>query len=365
MGIREAKRHPQQLEALNYYALLDDPQGTQHAIDDARRQAAVVRKFADGLKSSLANESRLHGWRVQAMFEGVILGLGAIRLLTREDAGSYYFDDVEGPLTAPDHRLVSASGEHLLVEVKSVAPTAGFGPARMRSVDLDAMRRYADLTDARLLLAHYWAATNLWTLVDSRVAKVQGTTALLGIEDAMKANELGALGDGLLATRPPLVMSLIADRTKPRGIQPAGPGEQKVEFTTSGIEVSSAARRVEDETELRIARFLMSYGRWNMREQLRTRGDGIDGIDFVYTPLEPEDAERQGFAMVGTLSSLYSTYYNVATLDEDGDVSRLRREPDPGYLATVIPSDYWDRSDRVLSLWRFDQQPSIGPSAPE
>lgn len=41
------------------------------------------------------------------------------------------------------------------------------------------------------------------------------------------------------------------------------------------------------------------------------------------------------------LSSLYSSVYNELMLTPDSDVRELRREPDPGELAALIPDDYW------------------------
>jgi hypothetical protein len=70
-----------------------------------------------------------------------------------------------------------------------------------------------------------------------------------------------------------------------------------------------------------------------------------------------QQAASQGFVMVGYLSSMYSTSYNWATLDESGEMRKLRHEPDPAVLAKLIPSDYWERPDRVLKLWRLNIRP--------
>lgn len=61
--------------------------------------------------------------------------------------------------------------------------------------------------------------------------------------------------------------------------------------------------------------------------------------------------------MVGYLSSMYSMLYNAATLDDEGSVQILRHEPMPGFLAKLIPPDYWDEQ-HDLPLWLFEIHPS-------
>jgi hypothetical protein len=76
----------------------------------------------------------------------------------------------------------------------------------------------------------------------------------------------------------------------------------------------------------------------------------------------PEEAheivERQGFAMVGALSSMYSAMFNDITLDDEGAVRRLDHHSEPGELGSLIPADYFERSDRRLKLWVFHVSPA-------
>ncbi len=66
---------------------------------------------------------------------------------------------------------------------------------------------------------------------------------------------------------------------------------------------------------------------------------------------------------IGHLSEMYSTYYNLMTLTETGEVQQLRHEPDPGVLADLIPSDYWSSPGRDLPIWQFIIHPSVGPAS--
>jgi len=206
MTIRKIKREPAELGALNLFAQLDDP-SAGGSVADPPRQAAVLEKLSKGLDASLASEARLHGWRVQAMFESMILGLGRVRFLSSEDEGNCYFDDADGSVKPPDFRLVT-DNEHLLVEIKNVSPRETTRRHTMPVLELEGMQRYAEWTHARLTIAHYWSAVNVWTLVDASRLTVSGRRASLSFEEAMRANELGLLGDRMIGTTPPLVLSL-------------------------------------------------------------------------------------------------------------------------------------------------------------
>jgi hypothetical protein len=72
------------------------------------------------------------------------------------------------------------------VEVKTVNPTQVYRPHRLRAADVDALRRYADLTGARLLLAHYGAAWNLWILADAALFERHDDKLIVDMETAMK-----------------------------------------------------------------------------------------------------------------------------------------------------------------------------------
>src|SRR5919109_418284 len=357
MTLRKATRQPQELGTLSLYSALDEMGNSGMTIDDARRKEAFLRTVEDGLAVSLASPSRLHGWRVQTMFAGVVLAIGGIRLLSFEDEGDYYFDDADGPAKAPDFRLVSTSGEHLLVEVKNVAPEETTKPQTIQRAEFDGALRYAEWTGASLAVAHYWSAMNLWTLVSADALERSGDAAILTIETAMPVSELGLLGDKWLATTPPLVLSLLADTTQPRAVHET-PREQTASFTIGGVELSCAGRLIGDPTEREIATRLMFFGSWHPKQELRFDDSGeVEGLDYVFAPLEPAP-ESQTFEMIGTLSSMYSAVYNLGTLSETGEVTALRSEPEPGALAELVPDDYWARSDRSLPLWRFDLKPN-------
>lgn len=357
MALRKLGRSHQELGSLALFAL-EDSAGRQ--LSDTERRRDFIANLGKGLDESLANASRLHGWRVQALFEALLVELDAVKLVKSEDDGGCYYDD-GAPIKLPDYRLVLADGETVLVEVKNVAP--GNRDAALPASELERLQQYARLQGLRLLLAHYWTDANLWTLVDPAVLQADGSKMRLPITGALKANELGLLGDCFLATTPPLVFSLRADPDAPAFLSPEGDGDRSAEFTVGEVEFRAAGQRLEDREEIRIAQALMFFGGWEMSKEAEIDRDRLIAINHVFEPLPPPDGQPEApHRLVGTLSSIYSATFNAVTLNEDGDVTQLRREPDPGALSRLIPQDFFSRQ-HTLALWRLNFEPGSGPKA--
>jgi hypothetical protein len=127
------------------------------------------------------------------------------------------------------------------------------------------------------------------------------------------------------------------------------------------VEILAAGVSLTDNQEIDIAWFLMLFGDWPAEDPQMLMKDGAPrAIEMGVNPPpeELEAIERQGFGIIGTLSSMYSAMYNELTLLGDGEVRELRHEPDPGELAALIPDDYWDREDRALPLWKLRAAPT-------
>jgi hypothetical protein len=354
MTIRKVKRDPAELGALSLFAQLDEPSAGE-SISAPGRRAAFLAKLAKGLDASLASGARLHGWRVQAMFESMILGLGGVRLLSSEDEGDCYFDDADGRVKPPDFRLATNDGEHLLIEVKNVAPRQGSPGHTMPISELEGMQRYAELTKARLTIAHYWSQANLWTLVDASRLTVSSRRASLTVEAAMLANELGLLGDRMIGTTPPLVLSLYPSEGKAPKVNL---GSKTTSFRVGRVAIAAGGRLLRAKAERTIAFQLMLFGGWFLHEKSTVENGKLLRHDFEFRPHDPEGREaEQGFSIVTSLSSLHAARYTFSTLSE-GRFEALRLEPEPGALSTVVPADYWERAHRSLQLWVFQVHPS-------
>jgi hypothetical protein len=293
--------------------------------------------------------------RGEAMFRAVLVALGDFQLLVEEDEGQLYYDDNAGAVKQPDYRAVDSAGRQLLIEVKTVPPN----PRQLRhsipTAEVRALRRYGQLTGAPVAIAHYWSAANMWTLVDlGRMRPGEGRYEL-ELTEALKANQMGRFGDRTIGTVPPLALRLeveeFGERTQP----------DTATIVIKDVQMLAAGQPLVDEVEQRIAFLLFRFGGWPVDTPTELDAHG-KLASFALEAAPPEEAramvERQGFAMVGALSSMYSAMFNEITLDDEGAVRRLDHHSEPGEVGSLIPADYFERAERRLALWVLHLQPA-------
>lgn len=175
----------------------------------------------------------------------------------------------------------------------------------------------------------------------------------LGWGEAIKFNEMVRFGDRTVGTVPPLELRLeveeVGDRVRP----------DTATVLIKSTQLLAAGQPLEDQVERKIAFLLFRYGRWNIETPAEIDATGrITSIAVLAAP-PPEaqkEVERQGFAFVGALSSMYSAMFNEITLDDEGAVRQLDHHSDPGELGSLIPADYFEGPDRQLKLWVFQLQ---------
>lgn len=371
MALRRGRKGDLGLEVVSLIELaLPEPDGQKLLID---RHGEAVTAIGDALRTSLDNPSRLKGWMTQYAFEAVVVALGAVRLIKTEDSGLFYFDEAGGELQPPDFRIVLSDGTHLLVEVKNVAPNKSPLETKVRAKDMAAAQAYAQATGGRLLYAHFWSGVGMWTLVDPSVFSLVGSHQRLSLLDAIKVSEMHLLGDGMLATKPPLTFSVIMDRGKERVVERLGNGEETRAFTIGGVEMLNAGQVITDPDERNLAWFLLLHGDWPQKQESQFDELGrLVRVDFVSEPQIPDEEvarhiEEQGLAFFGCLSKLYTQRFLDAITTDEGEIRALREEPEPALLAKLVADDYWER-DHVLKIWRFRMYPQgaspAGMSAP-
>ena len=337
----------EKLETLNLLSLFPE----DHDIDvrDPKRRSSFLSQIDSGLGRALASESTLHGIRTQTMFQLMIASFGAVRLIKQEDSGECYYTSDE-PIQLPDYKVVLEDGQCILVETKNhykTDPLAGF---RMREADLNALARCSNLLQSSLKIAIYWAPWNTWTLNDPAAFSRDGKYSRLDFVEAVTSSEMACLGDFSVGTKCPLTLRLSIATDKPRSIDSAG----CVTGHLSALEFYCAGQLIEEELEKQIALYLMMYGKW------KDNGPGAE-VDSDHLPtailyqFEPQETHPgQGFEIIGSLSSMFSTFYNSVTL-EQSRVRNLVRYDNPGAFGSSIPRGFKGKS---LPLWRFIQQPA-------
>ena len=331
------------LQALDLYAQLEGL-GNIGDLRSPDRLDEALRRLRLGIEDSLSRPSRLFGRHVEAMFEALVASLGAVDLLKAEDSGDCYARTAVQP---PDFRIVTTAGRHLLVEVKSVAPGAFVRGFRVRPRDLEALAEYARLAGGELLFALYWSDLNAWSLIPPSAFTLERGKMHVSANDAFRASQMVSLGDVMLGTTPPLTWRLKAER--PVKVDETS---QQVQFTIGGTELLSGSKRITVAIEKHIAWFFMLNGEWEDEEVPEIKKNHLIGLRFEFRPIEPP--RKQGFAIVGTLSSMFSGQYLRATTGESG-VAEIRAAIRPGKLGSLVPETY---KGKALPLWRIKVQPN-------
>lgn len=218
----------------------------------------------------------------------------------------------------------------------------------MSAAYLASLQAYADAVGASLRLAFYWSRWNLWTVIAPDSFRQPDGGLRITMMEAVKANELGRLGDVSICTKPPLRLVLDAATDKPRKLSAEG----LAEFIIGSARVYSGDIELTDPRDRRLAEILFLYGEWRAEGPMAIMGDdGIEGVEFVAAPEEPSD---QGFDGIGWASRIFTRYFATRTVDGD-QVIQLNGAPVPEWFA---PLATWDFKRSQLPLWLFHQQPS-------
>ena len=345
--LRQIPRLDAELGALDLFTRLDEGTGS---LSDPARIAAVIDRLRDGVQRSLDIPSRVYGWHVQSMFAEIVLALGKARLLKEDDQGATWVEPAADVRPA-DYRIVLRDGQTLLVEVKNCGesnPLRWFGmPLR----NLDGLQRYADLVGGRPVVAIFWAAPGIWTLVGLERFERTATRARIRLPEAMHGNEMAILGDRMVGTVPPLEFRIDFEEVGPRAASEDRESYQ-VTLKVTGVRLSAGGRPLTKKAERRLLFYLVMNGPWPEREHYEEDEGKARHVRFVF---EPEEWSRQqGFALLGWYSELFTRAYWQRT-SNDGEVSSLRARLDPQAEGFVIPPGY--KSD-ALPLWRFRLEPT-------
>ncbi|MGH7204937.1 MAG: hypothetical protein ACREI2_01875 [Nitrospiraceae bacterium] len=345
------KRDPLKFDVFN--ALAQFSQGEKLSIHDPKITESFIGRIRSSVNASRDNDAFLFGQRTQAMFEALVVSLGKIVMMKQEDAGEVFTAVEEVGL--PDERLVFHDGTQMLVEVKNhYQKKDPFEPMVLEEKYVNGLNKYASLMGVEFRLATYWVNFNQWTLVSSSTLERKSGKAILSWKDAFMFNEMATLGDMMIGTKLPLAITVVTDRNKPR---PVG-GDGMVSFHIADMKISCAGNFISSQLERNIAWYLIMHGDWEEQEPEAKITDGqLDEITFEWLPntyhAEPDKYDEQGFAIIGSLSGMFSRYYRQMTL-QDGRIGQIRVDVSPGSLGQLIPEDY---KGQTLPLWRMVQQP--------
>ena len=311
----------------------------------------AIPKFAtfvgESLGNALSNSALLHGHRVEAMFEALLVSLGQYALLKGEDNGRVYPSD---RYTAPDFRVVLPDGNQWLIEVKNARIKEPFKQERrfMKKAYRQKLENYAAATGGDLKLAVYWSSWELWTLVSPDHFVDENGNVTIDMRSALFHNELGSLGDRFIGTKPPLKFRLEAARDTKNPVNPDG----TVMFTPGRVALYSGQDELTDHFERKIAWAFMLYGDWTVTEPIPIVDDNmLTAVEFQWFPDEDDNAASP---MVGTFSRIFSRYYSQNTMENE-NIAQLHASPQTDWFAPLLAGGY---QGSALPLWLLKSQPN-------
>lgn len=329
--------------------MLDDfAQSEGLSIKDEIASDKFIARLSVTVQKQRNDPIRIHGFRVESMFAHVAAALGKSQIIAEEDSGVFFSSEED--IRRPDFRLVTNEGEQLLIEVKNFRQKDPMEPFILKSTYLLSLRKYADVFNTPLKIAIYWSVWKLWTLVDATHFISANSDYSITMPEAMKRNEMNLLGDHMVATVPPLSLRLYTDPNKPRSIEENG----QVHFTIGRVALYANGKEITDDFEKKLAWFFMLHGKWNEVDQPAEIKNGIlEYTEFCISSKQYD--KKQGFAMLGFLSELISSNYNLLTSPK-GEILQLAPKQQPDNLCILIPNDY---KGKVLRLWRFHVKPNF------
>ncbi len=235
------KRHLSYKDYFRLLKMLDDfAQSVNISFNDEIVIDKFIQRLSQAIKEHRDNPIRVYGFRVESMFAHIAAALGKSQILTEEDSGAFF--SIDEDIRRPDFRLVTTSGEQLLIEVKNFHQKDPMSPFPLKAAYFLSLKKYADAFNIPLKVATFWSVWNLWTLVDITHFDSNGKDYFITLPEAMKRNEMNLLGDKMVGTKPPLSLRLYADKTKPRSVDKNG----QVHFTIGKAAILADGQEITD-----------------------------------------------------------------------------------------------------------------------
>ncbi len=316
------------------------------SLNDPAMPSAFGLHVDDAMRRAMSDPILLQGLRVEAMFQNLVQSLGEVLLIKPEDSGPLQTAE---PMQAPDFRVVLKDGSNWLVEVKNVYLHDAFRQRR-RVLSRDyrrALSNYASATGGTLKLAVFWARWSIWTLVDPEQMAPGDRDLTLDMITAVKANEMGAIGDQTLGLRAPLVLRLTMDPERTSDIGEDG----KVLISVGKAQMFCDGKELIHPSDQQIGWTVMQYSDWETPEaRAITEGNRLQSIEFESAARDPS---FEGFDLAGSLSRMFARFYAKQTIVE-GKVININVPLQDKWIGALRAKEGFGR----MPLWRFLQQPS-------
>ncbi|WP_460090642.1 hypothetical protein [Pseudomonas sp. S2_E02] len=306
-------------------------------------------KVGKSLKSSLKNQSLLNGKRVEALFAHVAGALGKCAMVKQEDSGAIFAAGMN--VQAPDYSIALNDGTRFLVEVKNCHHGDPKKDYEFRKDYVERLENYAKLQGTAVKFAIYFSRIRKWVLLSKDSMTEHRNKYTTNFLEGYAKSEMISLGDRMIGTKPNLSIELIAKPEENSEINKDG----QASITIGDVKLYCHNNEILMENEKHIAFYLIRFGDWTTDDpSAEMDGERVRSIRYDFYPDVPWE-EEQGFAMLGSLSSMVTSAYNEHTVYES-KVYALDARVNPEMFSVHIPNDY--KGDQ-LPLWQFCIQPNM------
>ena len=340
-------RNPLKFDPIELFTAVS--RDNDYKIEEEKDIDDFLDKVGKSLKSSLKNQNLLNGKRVEALFAHVAGALGQCVMVKQEDSGAIFAAGMN--VQAPDYSVALNDGTRFLVEVKNCHHGDPKEDYEFRKDYVERLENYARLQGTTVKFAIYFSRLRKWTLLSKSSMTEHRNKYTTNFIEAYAKSEMITLGDRMIGTKPKLGIELI---TKPdEGSEVNEDGQALI--VIGDVKLYCDGKEILSDKEKNIAFYLIRFGDWSSENPLaEMNGDRVKSIKYEFYPDAPWE-EEQGFAMLGSFSSMVTSAYNERTVYES-KIYALDTKVDPEVFSVDIPDGY---TGEQLPLWQFAIQPNL------
>lgn len=346
--MKRLSRNPEKFEALDLFTAFS--RNSELKLQSPEDEEKFLEMVKASLKVSKESPILLHGKRMEVLFGHLAAGLGGCRMVKNEDTGGVITDDSD--IQLPDYRLTLKDGRQIFVEVKNHGHPNPKSQFLLNKSYVERLQRYGEMNNVPIYFAIYFRCLRMWTLLPVssfiELKKKLSTNAAHSVANS----EMSMLGDRMVGTKAPLVFELVADASQERNID----DKDQAHFIIGDVKIYCADIEVTDSEEKNLAFYLMRFGRWDCGDAEAIMDDEgqLHSVRFTFNPHTAVNIERQGFDIIGHLSSMITEAFNEQTVYER-QVTAIDTKSEPGVFSVTIPENY---KGKTLPLWRFSIEPN-------
>lgn len=340
----QLKREPEKYDLLSLFGAISKSENLQ--INSRKSINEFLKIISKSIHEIQENKRLIYGKRIESLFPIMLSALGETTLIKQEDTGDIIYNGDK--IRVPDYRVVTNNGESFYVEVKNYHMRDFSEPYMLRGKYINELKSYCDIGKLPLKFAIYYSTMNQWVLLNIDSFDEVDGNYIIDFADAVSRNEMGLLGDKSIGMKPNLELVLLSSTDATSTVSESG----ECRFVIGDVKFKCAGVELTEDLDKQIAFYCILYGKWNEdRVEAIIEDNILKGVVFSY---EPEHDQKQGFEIIGSLSSLISNKYKSLTTDGD-EITSTEINISPSDICFSLPENY---SSEELPLWIITFMPN-------